>query len=129
MTLKVLKLILPKFMRLDSKLGTIYEENDCEILRFENYFKKSFFFNTSFYFFVSGGLSPSIGNPSELNFSNHTLDKATKAKVTLENYYSNLIAQHLERNHRSGKVFVIQKTFGHKAYLLALESRKCYQIV
>ena len=33
-------------------------------------------------------------------FSGHTLDKATKAKVHLENYYSNLISQHLERRHR-----------------------------
>jgi serine/threonine kinase 38 len=35
-----------------------------------------------------------------LNFSGHTLDKATKAKVTLENYYSNLISQHSERKQR-----------------------------
>ena len=37
---------------------------------------------------------------SQMRFSGHTLDKATKAKVTLENYYSNLIAQHLERKQR-----------------------------
>lgn len=36
----------------------------------------------------------------QIRFSGHTLDKATKAKVTLENYYSNLIAQHLERKQR-----------------------------
>ena len=35
-----------------------------------------------------------------IRFSGHTLDKATKAKVTLENYYSNLIAQHIERKQR-----------------------------
>ena len=35
-----------------------------------------------------------------IRFSGHTLDKATKAKVTLENYYSNLISQHRERKHR-----------------------------
>ena len=35
-----------------------------------------------------------------IRFSGHTLDKATKAKVTLENYYSNLISQHKERKHR-----------------------------
>merc|ERR1719308_487959 len=35
-----------------------------------------------------------------VNFSNHTLDKATKAKLTLENYYSNLITQHRERQER-----------------------------
>ncbi|XP_046996444.1 serine/threonine-protein kinase tricornered isoform X1 [Schistocerca americana] len=37
-------------------------------------------------------------------FSGHTLDKATKAKVTLENYYSNLIAQHIERKQRLAKL-------------------------
>jgi len=41
---------------------------------------------------------------SQLRFSGHTLDKATKAKVTLENYYSNLIAQHLERKQRYDKL-------------------------
>jgi len=34
------------------------------------------------------------------NFSGHTLDKATKAKLTLENYYSNLISQQRERRDR-----------------------------
>jgi len=37
---------------------------------------------------------------SPLRFSCHTLDKATKAKLTLENYYSNLISQHRERKER-----------------------------
>lgn len=36
--------------------------------------------------------------------SNHTRDKATKAKVTLENYYSNLVSQHEERENRWVKV-------------------------
>ncbi|KAG1684053.1 Serine/threonine-protein kinase tricorner [Nymphon striatum] len=36
----------------------------------------------------------------EMRFSGHTLDKATKAKVHLENYYTNLIAQHMERRTR-----------------------------
>ena len=35
-----------------------------------------------------------------INFSCHTLDKATKAKLTLENYYSNLICQNRERKER-----------------------------
>jgi len=35
-----------------------------------------------------------------IRFSGHTLDKATKAKVHLENYYSNLITQHIERKNR-----------------------------
>jgi len=30
----------------------------------------------------------------------HTLDKATKAKLTLEYYYANLISQHKERHDR-----------------------------
>lgn len=36
--------------------------------------------------------------------SNHTKDKATKAKITLENYYSNLVAQHEERENRYSKI-------------------------
>lgn len=32
------------------------------------------------------------------------MDKATKAKVTLENYYSNLITQHGERKQRLAKL-------------------------
>ncbi|XP_063227237.1 uncharacterized protein LOC134533641 isoform X9 [Bacillus rossius redtenbacheri] len=56
---------------------------------------------------------PAMGKPGVLEmtatentirFSGHTLDKATKAKVTLENYYSNLIAQHIERKQRLAKL-------------------------
>lgn len=36
----------------------------------------------------------------QMQISGHTIDKVTKAKVTLENYYSNLISQHEEREHR-----------------------------
>jgi len=44
-------------------------------------------------------------NPQcNVRFSGHTLDKATKAKVTLENYYSNLVAQHLERQQRLSRL-------------------------
>merc|ERR1712156_375644 len=35
-----------------------------------------------------------------INFSCHTLDKATKAKLTLEHYYANLINQNRERKER-----------------------------
>ena len=35
-----------------------------------------------------------------INFSCHTLDKATKAKLTLENYYTNLLSQNKERRDR-----------------------------
>ncbi|TRY71029.1 hypothetical protein TCAL_10107 [Tigriopus californicus] len=47
-----------------------------------------------------GGSPASDGGVGPMTFSCHTLDKATKAKVTLENYYSNLIAQHQERRQR-----------------------------
>ena len=40
------------------------------------------------------------GTEQAVSFSCHTLDKATKAKLTLENYYSNLISQHRERQER-----------------------------
>ena len=33
------------------------------------------------------------GTAEPAPFSHHTLDKATKAKLTLENYYSQLITQ------------------------------------
>lgn len=40
----------------------------------------------------------------KIALSQHAVDKATKAKVTLENYYSNLIAQHGERKQRLAKL-------------------------
>uniref|UniRef100_A0A1B6E468 non-specific serine/threonine protein kinase n=1 Tax=Clastoptera arizonana TaxID=38151 RepID=A0A1B6E468_9HEMI len=46
----------------------------------------------------------STATDNSIQFSGHTLDKATKAKVTLENYYSNLIAQHIERKQRLAKL-------------------------
>ncbi|KAF4529607.1 hypothetical protein B566_EDAN017898 [Ephemera danica] len=50
------------------------------------------------------GVLEMAATESGVRFSGHTLDKATKAKVTLENYYSNLIAQHLERKQRLAKL-------------------------
>ena len=47
---------------------------------------------------LSGDLPP--------NFSGHTLDKATKAKLTLENYYNNLISQQRERRERMRRMEV-----------------------
>jgi serine/threonine kinase 38 len=47
-------------------------------------------------------MNPTLDNT--VRFSNHTMDKATKAKVTLENYYSNLLAQHGERKQRLAKL-------------------------
>ena len=44
--------------------------------------------------------APVTAEEPSVNFSHHTLDKATKAKLTLENYYSNLITQHRERQER-----------------------------
>lgn len=45
-------------------------------------------------------MSTATATDTNIRFSGHTLDKATKAKVTLENYYSNLIAQYVERKQR-----------------------------
>ena len=52
--------------------------------------------------FCVPGVVTSMTNSEEMpiRFSSHTLDKATKAKLTLENYYSNLISQHRERQER-----------------------------
>ena len=55
---------------------------------------------------VSASSMAAAAAESQVRFSGHTLDKATKAKVTLENYYSNLIAQHLERKQRYGEVYI-----------------------
>lgn len=41
-----------------------------------------------------------VSNSITTTVSNHTKEKATRAKVTLENYYANLIAQHQERESR-----------------------------
>ncbi|KAI5700595.1 hypothetical protein M8J76_014283 [Diaphorina citri] len=49
-------------------------------------------------------MSTAAATDSNIRFSGHTLDKATKAKVTLENYYSNLIAQYVERKQRQAKL-------------------------
>ena len=49
---------------------------------------------------ASGSGSNGAKTSDELRFSGHTLDKATKAKLTLENYYSTLISQHKERKER-----------------------------
>lgn len=46
---------------------------------------------------AEGGVGGAAG---VVRLSGHTLDKATKAKVHLENYYSNLVSQHLERKGR-----------------------------
>lgn len=50
------------------------------------------------------GVLDMTATENTIRFSVHTLDKATKAKVTLENYYSNLIAQHVERKQRLAKL-------------------------
>ena len=49
---------------------------------------------------MSMSAAEQIFSASGVRFSGHTLDKATKAKVTLENYYTNLISQHKERKER-----------------------------
>uniref|UniRef100_A0A3Q2PWA6 non-specific serine/threonine protein kinase n=1 Tax=Fundulus heteroclitus TaxID=8078 RepID=A0A3Q2PWA6_FUNHE len=44
------------------------------------------------------------GQSSFASMSNHTKERVTMAKVTLENFYSNLIAQHEEREMRQQKL-------------------------
>ncbi|XP_046881768.1 serine/threonine-protein kinase 38-like isoform X2 [Hypomesus transpacificus] len=44
------------------------------------------------------------GHSSCSSMSNHTKERVTMAKVTLENFYSNLIAQHQEREMRQQKL-------------------------
>uniref|UniRef100_A0A667WLQ3 non-specific serine/threonine protein kinase n=1 Tax=Myripristis murdjan TaxID=586833 RepID=A0A667WLQ3_9TELE len=44
------------------------------------------------------------GQSSYSSMSNHTKERVTMAKVTLENFYSNLIAQHEEREMRQQKL-------------------------
>nr|CAH7723050.1 unnamed protein product [Callosobruchus chinensis] len=59
---------------------------------------------TDFMFLFVSGVLDMTATENTIRFSVHTLDKATKAKVTLENYYSNLIAQHVERKQRLAKL-------------------------
>jgi len=40
----------------------------------------------------------------QMNVSSHTVDKVNRAKLTLENYYSNLVCQHEERENRYRKL-------------------------
>ncbi|XP_064480682.1 serine/threonine-protein kinase tricornered-like isoform X2 [Ornithodoros turicata] len=47
-----------------------------------------------------------------MRLSGHTLDKATKAKVHLENYYSNLVSQHMERKSRHERLEETMKEEG-----------------
>ena len=37
----------------------------------------------------------------QMQVSSHTVDKVNRAKLTLENYYTNLVSQHTERENRS----------------------------
>ncbi|XP_076030043.1 serine/threonine-protein kinase tricornered isoform X3 [Oratosquilla oratoria] len=62
------------------------------------------FFIRRFWSSEPKGVRGMAATEGQIRFSGHTLDKATKAKVTLENYYSNLIAQHLERKQRHDKL-------------------------
>jgi len=61
---------------------------------------------------ICAGVLEMAASESGVGFSGHTLDKATKAKVTLENYYSNLIAQHIERKKRF-VLFLLSQELAH----------------
>ena len=47
---------------------------------------------------VPGSDPATSGSEANVQFSGHTQDKATKAKVHLESYYSNLLTQFQVRN-------------------------------
>jgi len=61
--------------------------------------KKSVIYISSYIFQSRRSKMATVGEQTQV-VSNHTKDKATKAKVTLENYYSNLISQNEERENR-----------------------------
>uniref|UniRef100_A0A3B2WAZ4 Serine/threonine kinase 38 n=1 Tax=Mus musculus TaxID=10090 RepID=A0A3B2WAZ4_MOUSE len=48
------------------------------------------------------------------SMSNHTKERVTMTKVTLENFYSNLIAQHEEREMRQKKLEKVMEEEGLK---------------
>lgn len=52
------------------------------------------------FYFVQSRRSKMATVGESIQISNHTIDKVTKAKVTLENYYSNLVSQNDERESR-----------------------------
>ena len=53
--------------------------------------------------------------------SSHTAEKVTRAKMTLENYYLNLVAQHEERENRYKK---LEKTMEDEGLS---EEQVCYK--
>lgn len=48
-------------------------------------------------------MAMTAGTTSTFPMSNHTRERVTVAKLTLENFYSNLILQHEERETRYSK--------------------------
>lgn len=68
----------------------------------------------------AGILEMSTATENSIRFSGHTLDKATKAKVTLENYYSNLISQHVERKQRYIHLWAFSNSLTSKYIILVL---------
>lgn len=76
----------------------------------------------------------SAATESGIRLSGHTLDKATKAKVTLENYYSNLIAQHIERKQRYdidvfSIFFFVICVYNVTTILVAIRVRMIYSVI
>ncbi|KAL8219126.1 UNVERIFIED_CONTAM: hypothetical protein K2H54_007434 [Gekko kuhli] len=52
------------------------------------------------------------GTPASFPMSNHSRERVTVAKLTLENFYSNLILQHEERETRQKKLEVAMEEEG-----------------
>lgn len=64
---------------------------------------KNFFLLNNLYFYVisvSVTMAMTAGSTATFPMSNHTRERVTVAKLTLENFYSNLILQHEERETR-----------------------------
>lgn len=58
--------------------------------------------------------------PENVVLSGHTLDKVTKAKVTIETFYSNLMSQQVEREERLTN---LEKTMSNEE--LPVDEVKC----
>ncbi|CAI7935213.1 serine/threonine-protein kinase 38-like [Podarcis lilfordi] len=57
-------------------------------------------------------MAMTAGTPTSFPMSNHTRERVTVAKLTLENFYSNLILQHEERETRQKKLEVAMEEEG-----------------
>lgn len=94
--------------------------------------------NTNFHLLSNSLFMPSVsvyvtmamtaGTPASFPMSNHTRERVTVAKLTLENFYSNLILQHEERETRYCAEFkknifkMLTHTCAQCSYLLTMHT-------